>query len=109
MRKIFYVALAILLPSVQANAAGGGGTVTINRISINGESIYVFASNIANPDGCASTTHFTIPSGTPGSDKMLSVLITAKANHSPITLWFDGCGYSPWDANAPIIGTLTME
>jgi hypothetical protein len=109
MRKLLYAALALLLSSGPSHAAGGGGTVTISRITIIGGDIFVFASGIGNPDGCASTAHFTVPSSNAGRDQMLSVLITAKVNRSPITLWFDGCGYSPWSTNAPLVGALTME
>ena len=108
MRKLFW-ALAVLLPSGPLLASGGGGTVTISRITIISGEVYAFASGIANPDGCASVAHFTVPAENPGRDQMLSVLISAKVARSPITLWFDGCGYSPWSTNAPIIGALTME
>jgi hypothetical protein len=109
MRKFLWLALAILLPFGPSHAAGGGGTVTVSRITLIGGSIYVFASGIGNPDGCASTAHFTIAAENPGRDQMLSVLIAAKLNRSQVTLWFDGCSYSPWATSAPRVGALTME
>jgi len=109
MRKLLCLALMILLPSAPSHAAGGGGTVTVSRITLIGGSIYVFATGIGNPDGCASTAHFTIAAENPGRDQMLSVLIAAKLNRTQVTLWFDGCAYSPWASSAPLIGALTME
>lgn len=109
MRKMLCVALALLVPSAQLQAAGSGGTVTISRITVLGGSIYVSASGIGNPDNCASASLFVVPAENPGRDQMLSVLIAAKVSRSTITLWFDGCGYSPWAASAPIISALTMD
>lgn len=109
MRKLLCLALALLLPAGSSMAAGGGGTVTISRITIMGGSVYVFAAGIGNPDGCTSTAHFTIPAENPGRDQMLSMLLAAKVGRTPVTLWFDGCAYSPWATSAPLVGALTME
>lgn len=68
----------------------GGGTVTVSRITLMCGSIHVFASGIGNPDGCASTAHFTIGAENPWRDQMLSVLIAAKLNRSQVTFGSTG-------------------
>lgn len=108
MRKIILSCL-LLLPATAVHAQGDGGTVLVDQINVIQGRIYVYSTNMHNPDNCATSEYFILPEDNAGRDLMLSLLLTAKTTKSTISLWLDGCSISPWHSSAPVISALSIN
>lgn len=95
------VILASLMIAGPALADGGSGNVVPTQVHVEGGSVYVIGS-FSNPDRCvASTVAILVPANTDELARMMSMAMTASASGKKISLWFSGCGPTPWQSSAP--------
>lgn len=95
------VTLASLMIAGPALADGGSGNVVPTQVHVEGGTVYVIGT-FSNPDQCvASTVAILSPANTDELARMMSMAMTASASGKKISLWFSGCGPTPWQSSAP--------
>lgn len=104
-KRSWSIQLAVIVGSLMiaepALADGGSGNVVPTQVHVEGGSVYVIGT-FSNPDRCvASTVAILAPANTDELARMMSMAMTASASGKKISLWFSGCGPTPWQSSAP--------
>lgn len=110
MKKILVAcALMAIATSSSVNAGGFGGELYITGVSAEGGAVYITAAGFGNPDNCSNSSIAVIkPVDASELDRMYSIAVTALANKNKISIWFNGCGPSPWYQSIPNITSIRI-
>lgn len=67
-----------------------------------------FDKPIGNPDSCAGVSWVVLWSDLPDRQSYLSMAMTALAAGKSVTVFVDGCGWSPWVATVPKVYAMQL-
>jgi hypothetical protein len=92
-------------------AAGGGSAVPllVDRVTVENGNMYLWSSQFANPDQCATAAVAVVPSNVANWSAMYAMALTSVATNKKLSFWFNGCTPTPWYASAPVVYTMTIE
>lgn len=96
-----------------ANAGSGTGSFKIDRITVYGDTgafkIYTDRPSINGMEGCKQMDNSIAVPGNPGSDKTLSLALSAKVANLQVGAWVVGCCLVHNGKTSPCVSTLTIK
>lgn len=102
------ITLGMMLLASPATADGGAMGLTIKQITVLGGQIFLWG-DFPNPDSCASSAVAAAVPNDANRDMWLALATSAQLSRRKVTLWFDGCVYSPWFSTVPKLVAVTLE
>lgn len=105
--SLFFIIVFVFSARTYAN--GDSGERVLNSVRLVGETFIAldsYSSDFNNPDSCDKSHRAMVLVETAGSDKKLSLALSALIANKKVGMWFAGCTSTPWGYTVPLISSI---